>query len=143
MRGAHAAGEVGVLERDGQAVQRPELLAARLTLVGGGGRGESALGVEGDDRVDGGVEAFDAVEVGPDDLTGRQLTTTDTRREVDGVEGAEFVRDGSGVGGAGGSGHGSPRAAGAGDVAVLGRTGPGQRRAWCTTLKPLTVSVNT
>lgn len=97
-------------------------LTARLALVGGGGRGEGALGIQGDDRVDGGVEAFDAVEVGLDDLAGRQLTTTDARREVDGVEGAEFVLCGSviggaggggtGVGGTGGNGHGSPRAAG-------------------------------
>ena len=42
----------GVLDRDRQAVERPERVAARSRLVGRGGRVASALDVERDDRVE-------------------------------------------------------------------------------------------
>ena len=52
VRRTPAGDVVGVLERERQAVQRPERVAPRRRLVGGGRARAGALLVEGDDRVE-------------------------------------------------------------------------------------------
>ena len=69
----HALGLEAVLGRDRQPVQRAEFGSARPQPVGVVGLGPGAVGVEGDDRVQRGVEPGDPVEVVLDELPARDL----------------------------------------------------------------------
>ena len=66
-------GGVGVLHREGQAVQRAQRAAAGLVLVGGAGAVAGPVLVERDDRVELGVAGGDPVEVQVQQLARRDL----------------------------------------------------------------------
>lgn len=86
MCGAHTAGEVSVLERDREAVQGRDGGAPDEALVGARGGGECALGIEGDEGVDGRIDLFDAVQMSLDDLPGGEVAAPQPGGEVGGVE---------------------------------------------------------
>ena len=93
-RRPHAAGGVGVLVRDGQAVQRADRTPRGQRRVGGVGGGPRALGVQRDDGVDLRVELLDAVQVGLEQLARGDLAVAEQRGELGRGPDAEVVVDG-------------------------------------------------
>ena len=72
----------GVLHRDGQTVQRTDVVAAGHPRVGLGARCAGPLDVERDDGVDVAIEPVDAIEVELEELDRSQLAAADGRREL-------------------------------------------------------------
>ena len=68
-----------VLDRDRDAVQRPDRVALRAALVERARLRERVLAVEMDERLDLAVEGFDAVETGADIILGRNGAAGDFR----------------------------------------------------------------
>jgi hypothetical protein len=86
------AGQVDVLlDRARDAVQRAELGIVRHGPVGRVGGREGLLGQETDDGVELGVDCFDPVQVGLDDLTAADLPVPDHRRQLDSTFTPQFA----------------------------------------------------
>src|ERR1700739_4731927 len=68
-----------VLDRDWDAVQRPERVALRAPLVEPAGLGQRMLAVEMDERLDLAINRFNAVEAGARIILGRNGTAGDLR----------------------------------------------------------------
>ena len=81
--GDDAGGVVGVLERDRDAVERAELVAAGDRGVGGLGLLAGALGAELDDRVEVAVDLVDAGQMGFEHLGGGDLPGADCVGDCD------------------------------------------------------------
>jgi hypothetical protein len=94
-RGADAGGEMGVLVRHRQTVQRADRLSGGQALVRRGGRGHGPLRHERDDRVQPRVHRVDAVQVGLHELAGRDLAAAQRGGHLAGGEVAEVVHVGS------------------------------------------------
>ena len=75
--GADAAGIVEVLESDRYAVQGAEVVSRPDGLFGGAGLGASAVGHDGDERVEGAVGLLDALEMRVAELDRGQLAGCD------------------------------------------------------------------
>ena len=75
----------------GQAVQGRDGGAPDEAFVGARGGGECALGIEGDEGVDGRIDLLDAVQMRLDDLPGGELAAPQPGGEVGGVELVERV----------------------------------------------------
>jgi hypothetical protein len=82
---------MGVLVRDGEAVQRADLRAGGERRVGGVGRGSRTVGVQGDDGVQRRVDPVDAVQVGVEQLARRDLPSPDQAGQLRRRPEAELV----------------------------------------------------
>jgi hypothetical protein len=86
---ADAGGVDQVLEADRHAVQRAAIVAARELVLGGARLGEREVGGDGDERVERGVEACDALEALRGDVHGREPLRAVRGAERGDREGAE------------------------------------------------------
>ena len=89
-RRANTGRRLQILVRDRQPVQRTEGRAASLFFVGAPGGGHRLLGNQGDDGVDGRVDAFDLFQVRGEDFTGGELLRADEARHVQRAEPANL-----------------------------------------------------
>jgi hypothetical protein len=82
-RRADAGRWLQILVGNRQPVQRPRRPAARETLVSGAGRGHRLVRCDRHDRVDGGIDRFDARQRRADDVARRQRAGANQPRQLD------------------------------------------------------------
>jgi hypothetical protein len=90
--GRDALGVEGVLDGEGNSVQRTEFDAVDDGLVRRCGIPQCVVGAQGDDGVDLRIDRGDAVQVRLDDFAGRDLFRRDQRRQGGRIPIVHWVR---------------------------------------------------